>query len=329
VSTVIVHADAGLKEGWGHLRESFEIAKALRVRGVECLVVVPAEFPEAADEASKLGFAVAPLPASDWQAGGEPAQLLRLIGSSGARHLVCDLLKVEPAYAKGVGPAVEGWAVATELPEDEVGTLNFNNSLRPEHFPLGEGYRGAVARTVRGDVSQVLVCYGGADSQNVTGHTLELLRASVASENLRIVAVLGPLFGDEPAVRATVADYPVPVEVLGPLTPHELAQVAVESDIAITTSGGTMYEFCSLGLPCIVVPILAKHETNARVLEERGAVVRTSIHDKLTDAELTDAVRRLQPEAARQAIATAAQREIDGMGAVRIAERLCEEWGIG
>ena len=38
---VLVHADAGLREGWGHLRESFEIAKALRERAVDCLMVLP------------------------------------------------------------------------------------------------------------------------------------------------------------------------------------------------------------------------------------------------------------------------------------------------
>ena len=269
----------------------------------------------------------------DWQAGAPPKGLLALIESSRARFLICNLLKVEPAYAEAVQVAVDGWAVITELIDDEVATLNFNNSLQPEYIPLGASYRNVARRLVRPEVGQVLISYGGSDPQNVTGKTLRLLKTPFTNgflpANTRVVAVLGPLFRNTSDVKAAVAGYPLTVDVVGPLSPGELAQVALNSDIAITTSGGTMYEFCSLGLPSVVVPILNKHEANARVLEERGAVVRTSIHHRLTETELTGAVARVSPLATRQAMAVQAQKEIDGMGAVRIAERVCAEWRLG
>ena len=76
---VIIHADAGPLEGWGHLRESLEIAKALRARGADCLLVLPSGSPQASVEAEAQDFDVVTIPARDWQSGGPPDTLQRLI----------------------------------------------------------------------------------------------------------------------------------------------------------------------------------------------------------------------------------------------------------
>jgi spore coat polysaccharide biosynthesis predicted glycosyltransferase SpsG len=282
----LVHADAGQFEGWGHLRESLEVAKALRQRGVKSLVVVPAGVPGAAAEAENDGFDVAEVPPSDWQAGEAPIRVSNLLATRGIRYALCDLVKVPGAYARSMDASTKNWACITELPEDEVAPLNINISTSPEYVPMGGSFRGAHKHQINPTIRQVLICYGGSDPRNVTGKTLEWLRPSIANGTLagevRIKAILGPLFAHAEEVRSAARDYPVPVHVCGPLSPRELAQIALDSDIAVTTSGGTMYEFSALGLPSIVVPILPKHVVNARVLEERGVVVRTRLYDEVT-----------------------------------------------
>jgi spore coat polysaccharide biosynthesis predicted glycosyltransferase SpsG len=331
-NTIFIHADAGPIEGWGHLRESLEVARALRDRGGHCVLVLPEGISAAHEEARGGGFEVITIPPSDWQGGQSPEQVSEVFKSNPGAALVSNLVKVTPAYGKAIIESTRRWATITELPEDELAPINFNISKSPKYVPLSAAYRQAEPHVINDSVRQVLLCFGGSDPWNVTGKTLDLIRRNIENRRLssgyRIVVVLGPLFADEESISETAASYPVEIDLRKSLTPAELARAASQSDIAITTSGGTMYEFCALGLPCIVVPILSKHIVNAKVLEGQQAVIRTRQYGYVTAEEMTLSVESLSPVQRRSNISQAAQKEVDGMGASRIGEHLAKEWGI-
>lgn len=330
--TILIHADAGTLEGWGHLRESLAVARALRDRGGRCVLILPEGISAAHEEARADGFEVIAIPPLGWQQGQSPEQILGIFNSDPRAALVSDLVKVSPAYGSAIAESTHRWATITELPEDELAPINFNISKSPEYVPLNAAYRQAAAHVIQDGIRQVLVCFGGSDPRNVTGRTLDWIRGTIEKGRLpgfaRVIVVLGPLFADDESVRAKAADYPVEVDLRRSLTPTELAHAASESDIAITTSGGTMYEFCALGVPCVVVPILPKHIVNAKVLEERQVVLLTRQYDQVTAKEMAMAIEHISPRQMRANLSQAAQREIDGMGASRIADRLVKEWGI-
>ena len=330
---VLLHADAGVYEGWGHLSESLEIARALRERGAECRLVLPEGVPGAFVETENLGFRATALPAEEWQSGNRPEGLIELLKNGGARYLVGDLVKIRPAYSAALAESLDSWACITELPEDEIAPINFNIAASPEYMPLRKEFRNAKTHQIRGDVGQVLICFGGSDPFNVSTRTIELL--SVAAQNgnisseVRLNVVVGPLYPYKDQLSATVLGHPLQVRILGPLSHIDLLELARESDLAITTSGGTMYEFAALGLPSVVIPISPKHVANAKVLENRSVVLRTSMYDKVTAEEIVGIMERMNPQQTRKAMSKAGQREIDGFGATRIAERLFQEWDIG
>jgi spore coat polysaccharide biosynthesis predicted glycosyltransferase SpsG len=330
--TIFIHADAGTLEGWGHLRESLEVARALRDRGGHCVLVLPEGVPAAQEEARASGFEVIAIPISDWQENQSPEQILRVLESDPRAALVSDLVKLTPAYGNAIIESNHRWATITELVEDELAPINFNISKSPEYVPLSAPYRQASVHVIQDRVRQVLVCFGGSDPLNVTGKALEWIRTAIENGSLpsvcRIVVVLGPLFADHESVCATAAGYPVEVDLRMSLTPSELAHAASESDIAITTSGGTMYEFCALGVPCVVVPVLPKHISNAKVLEERQVILLTRQLDHVNVEEFTRSIDHISSGPMRARISLAAQREIDGMGASRIADHLAKEWGV-
>jgi spore coat polysaccharide biosynthesis predicted glycosyltransferase SpsG len=328
----MIHADAGPFEGWGHLRESIEIARALRDRGTQCLLALPSEQPEAQREVQDAGFAVALVPASDWQQGSFPARLMAVVEEQYATMVISDLVHVNAGYAQAMDQAKIKWATVTEIADEEVANINFNLCTSPEYVPLNSSYRKPASHVVRDNIRQILICYGGSDPRNVTGKTLNWLRAGLDTKELdasiSVVVVLGPLFTEAETILKQANEFPVDVVVRESILPAELADAAALSDIAITTSGGTMYEFSALGLPCVVVPILPKHVINAQVLERRGVVLRTDLHDRISALDLISAIQQLGPREKRAAMSYAAQHEIDGMGAARIADRLAEEWGL-
>lgn len=332
VTTVLIHADAGPKEGWGHLREALAVAKALRTSTTTCTFILPTESPDAAVEAEAEGFAVIKMPAIDWQSIEPSDQLIHLLEKPETPFLVCDLVRVSPGYAASVSNLCDSWAIVTELREDERADVNFNVSQSPQYMPLGPEYRRVAKRQTRSTVRRILINYGGSDPRNITSQTLEMLRPALTSgalpRDVGFIVVLGLLFEHADAVREVASSYPVPVEIVGPLSASEMVVEATRSDIAITTAGGTMYEFCALGLPCIIVPDHDKQQANAKVLADRGAVSMTSKLATLSNDELASAVRELLPMEPRQTMTDRAQEEIDGLGAERIAARLRQEWGI-
>lgn len=328
---VLLHADVGRDVGWGHFRECLSIGEALRARGVAAALLVPPGIPEADAEARRLGFAVEHLPEAAWKEAGSLG-LVAHLRARGPTYLVSDLFTLTAGYAAAVRPAVSGFANVTELSDEEHAPLNFNICREPRYMPLHARWRDAPQREVRDAVREVLVCFGGADPKNVTGLVLEMLRQGFERGDLprtfAIRTVVGPLFEHGDAVRALAGSFPVPLEVEGPVDPEALVERARSADLAITTGGGTMYEYCAQGTPSVVVPILDKMDRNAEVLERVGAVVRLARCDLLRAADLVAATRDLLPATGRRELSTAAQRAVDGRGAERIADALEKEWKL-
>ena len=328
---MVLHADVGRESGWGHFGECLTLAAALRRLRVEPAFLIPTREPAAARVLRSEGYRFHTAPRAWWQRR-DRVSLDRLFDRAAGSLVVADLVTLTADYARVAKKRTAGLAVITEHVAEERGALNFNISLCPELMPLHQVYQRPPQRRIKHAVGRVLVCFGGSDPKNCTGLTLEMLRQgferSLLPRTFRIDVVCGPLFKHARAIRAMIASYPVPVSVIGPLTPAMLARRARAADLAITTGGGTMYEFCATGLPSIVVPVLDKMTANAGVLAKRGAVVVTARADRLASEGLVDAVRSLLAPPARRRIAAAARSTVDGGGADRMAAGLVKRWPL-
>ncbi len=331
-SEILLHADVGQQEGWGHFRECLAVARALERRGIKAGFLIPSESQAAQGCVEQQGYPLYTLPALSWQNSKASQEILGLIDEKKPPFLIANLVEVSSEYAKVMSRATQGWAVITEHTDQEWAPVNFNISVNPELIPLDEAFCDSPVRVVREDVRELLICFGGTDPKNICGLVLEMLRQGFETGTLpneiEVTAVLGPLFRHVAVVQTMKDTYPVKLDVIGPLDSKELAEVATRADLAITTGGDTMYEFCALGLPSIVVPVLEKMEANAKVLSEKGAVWQTARADRLTLQELNGALNRLLDSRYRHAMAGAAQNAVDGQGAERIVARLVEEWEL-
>ncbi len=329
---ILLHADVGQKEGWGHFRECLAVARALERRGIRIGFLIPSESQAAQEHVGQQGYPLYTLPALSWQNSKVSEEFLGLIDEKKPPVLIANLVEVSSQYAKVMSRVMQGWAIITEHTDQERAPVNFNISVNPELIPLDEAFCGSPPRAIRDKVRELLVCFGGADPKNICGLVLEMLRQGFETGTLpneiRVTAVLGPLFGHVAVVQTMKARYPALLDVIGPLDSRELAEVATRADLAITTGGDTMYEFCALGLPSIVVPVLEKMEANAKVLSEKWAVWQTVKVDLLTPQELNDALNQLLDSRFRHAMSRAAQNAVDGRGAERIVARLVEEWEL-
>ena len=324
----IFHSDAGSEAGMGHMQECLSVAEVLIKSNVEIAFIVPQESRQAQEEVTSRGHRVYPISEKDWQEG--KAQQIEGIVKKRSAFVVSNLVACKPSYAELVGSVAKGWATITEHREEELAPVNFNISLSPELVPLSQVWTTAKNVNVRETVSRILINFGGSDPRNITALSLELLRQGLVGGNIyqefSVDVVLGPLFEHSQMIGELAETYPRQVNVCGPLDQGELCKLALAADLAITAGGGTMYEFCSIGLPCIVLPVLDKNRLNADVLASRGAVLLTERVDHLTAARFVSSLGSLLVKQRRQQYSRNARRAVDGLGSQRIATELMEQW---
>lgn len=318
MSRLILHADVGREEGWGHFRELLSVATILRARGIESTFAVPTSAKQARQELKKERYAA--LPADRYRQWAPGC------------CVVSDLIRYPADYVRFIRKEAVGWAIITEHEYEELASINFNICREPEFMPLHGQYRDCPPKKINDDLKKIFVCFGGADPKNTTGLVLEFLRQGFERAQLprdvSLTVLLGPLFEHASAVKAMIKTYPVPMKVSGPVGPKIVARMALESDLTLTTGGGTMYEFCALGVPSIIIPILDKMDANARVVEKRLAVVRTPRVDRLSAEELIGTIKPFWSAKRRKVISRRSQKAIDGRGAERIADKLLKAWRL-
>ncbi|HDM8154677.1 TPA: UDP-2,4-diacetamido-2,4,6-trideoxy-beta-L-altropyranose hydrolase [Vibrio harveyi] len=98
----------------------------------------------------------------------------------------------------------------------------------------------------------LIVFMGGGDEPNFTGKILEALIEKGKQHDLRIDVVVGPINRHKEALEELIKHFP-----FGRLLydPKNIAELYLNSKIAIGAPGGSTWERCSLGVPSILIAI--------------------------------------------------------------------------
>jgi UDP-2,4-diacetamido-2,4,6-trideoxy-beta-L-altropyranose hydrolase len=140
--------------------------------------------------------------------------------------------------------------------------------LRPEFERLRSR---SLKRRIKPELKRLLITLGGIDKENITEQVLSSVEASDLPKDLIITVVMGQNAPWISRVRAKAREIACPIKVFEGV--KNMAQLMMESDLAIGAAGSAAWERCCLGLPTIQL-ILAKNQIEiARALELKGAVI--------------------------------------------------------
>ncbi len=186
--------------------------------------------------------------------------------------------------------------------------------LRPEYA----AYRQTQAPRT-GEVRRVLVFFGGIDRQNATGKTLEVL-STPQFESLAVDVVLGATNPHRAMVAQQVAQRPH--TVLHNPRPH-LADLIAQADLAVGAGGTTTWERLCLGLPTLVASIADNQVSACQALQDRGLIEYLGATETVDVEQLRSAIDSLvQCPLRLLEMADRARLQVDGLGAMRVAEAL-------
>lgn len=142
-----------------------------------------------------------------------------------------------------------------------------------------------------GPLRRLLVSFGATDPTDETVKALKVLR-SLGLSDLR-VDVMAPSSGHNDRVAAIARDMPG-VRVHG--WTDAMAQLMVESDLALGAGGSSSWERCYLGLPSVTVIVAENQRHATRALADAGATVAVDGRSGAVEAELADALKHFAKE---------------------------------
>ncbi len=327
--TAFFRCDGGARIGTGHVMRCLTLADFLAAQGWSCSFVVSEETPKAVPALSGRGYPVLieGTPAARACRGdlivvdhyGLDVTYERALRSRFSKILViddladrahdCDFL-LDQTYGRDPGD------YKSLVPDHCKRLCGAEYALlRPEFAALR---RESLARrdAQNSKVERILISFGGADPDNVTGAALSAIMAAKMSSppSIDIDVVAGSANLHFEALEAQAAQM-APHRVTLHRHVGDMARMMADADLAIGAGGTTSWERCCLGLPALLVEIADNQRFVAQALAQAGAVVSAGRADAPDFGAFS--VLLSSPEKVRR-MQAAAQGVCDGRGAARV-----------
>ncbi len=139
--------------------------------------------------------------------------------------------------------------------------------LRPEFSALRDE---SLKRRDSFELKTILVNLGGVDQFNHTASILIELNDFPLPADIKIVVVLGATCPNIASVKAAAVNSPFEVEVKVGVS--NMAELMLNSDLAIGAAGSTTWERFALGLPSILVSIASNQDAALEALTANGHI---------------------------------------------------------
>lgn len=335
-----IRADANSEIGTGHVMRCLCVAGELKELGAQVCFLVSDERSVPLLEAKGQEFRV--LNSDYRRPEGELETLEALFRQQGGDFFLADGYFVTGEYFRRVRRHMPAGylddMVRRDLPLDLL--VNYNIFAGRELYgelpdvsrmllgcayaPLRREFRGREYR-VRRQAARVLVTTGGADQYNLAGRFVEAALAVEETAKLKYDIVSGAYnvhLEELRRLEAGCGNVSVKSGV------KDMAELMLDSDMAVTAGGSTMYEISAIGVPMICFSFVDNQREIVEGFKKEDAVFFGGNYLLQGDGMLGVAAEKLAelalcPEL-REGYSQRQRRVTDGRGAERIAAAIME-----
>lgn len=227
-------------------------------------------------------------------------------------------------YAAGAVRGGAAGADAVRADEAGAGDVCGGYLLGTEYAPLRSEFEG-IDYSVREKAETVLITTGGSDQYNLAGRLLKKALADPRAAALRYLVVSGA-YNMHLQELKELEDTHENVRICCNVS--NMSQLMRESDIAVSAGGSTMYELSAVGVPVICFSFVENQERIVRGFAEKNLTCFSGDYLRQGEAMLDEVVSNINRLAAdfhlRRSLSAGLRQVVDGRGAMRIAEKLCE-----
>lgn len=172
------------------------------------------------------------------------------------------------------------------------------------------------------NINTILLSLGGTDSENITEKILCLLETTHLTDTTVINLIVGPNNPNRTSLELKSKSSRFRCDLHFSVT--NMAELMVQSDLAIGAAGSSAWERCVLSLPSINITLADNQKTIATKLDDIGVAMSLGEPKALTSTCLAKAINNCQTN--YQIMVKKAGDLVDGIGASRVAFSLFTTW---
>lgn len=152
------------------------------------------------------------------------------------------------------------------------------------YFCLRDEFLAAHRNTFKKTPKEVLISFGGTDSDNFTGNTLETLFPLCLASGIRIAVIVGPGYEHKNALKKridelnTLAFEQLPDAIAFSHATNVISRYMEKADFAICSAGRTVYELTYMRIPAIVMAHHAREDMHAFARPRNGFLYLGIMH---------------------------------------------------
>jgi len=173
-------------------------------------------------------------------------------------------------------------------------------------------------------VDNIFISFGAGDKNNITPSILELLdeyfKQSKSYELPILNVVIGPVYSNIDKIIEKVMKIKLETKLI--INCSDLSSIMKESDLAISSVGGTIYELLSLKVPVLGVLQSVDQEKVAEYLDENKCIINLGYIDQLKPQNFFLSLDQIYLSEERLNMLKATSKLIDGKGAQRCAKEI-------
>ena len=213
-------------------------------------------------------------------------------------------------YPKGF--ILNGAILAEQVPYPKRKEITY--LLGAKYAPLRKEFWDVPSKPIRDNLETAMITSGGADIHNVTPKVLNLL-TDVCPEMLKKV-IIGKSFQNTAEIEGLMDSS---TELIYYPDAAEMRKVMLESDIAISAGGQTLYELARIGVPTIGICMAENQLQNIEGWRKSGFLKYVGWYsDENLEQRLKSSLRYLASKRVRMHISEIGRKVIDGQGYKRI-----------
>jgi len=221
-------------------------------------------------------------------------------------------------YPRGI--IVNGSIYAEELDYPNRDGIAYR--LGTKYIPLRKEFWEVREKKIKEKVESVMITFGGNDMRNITPKILRLLRENYP--NLKKSVIIGKAFQNINEIEREIDKN---VNLIYYPDAEKMKEIMLESDIAISASGQTLYELARVGVPIIGVCIAENQLENVKRWERAGFLEYAGWH-KESDLikKIENSIRHLKDRNVRKSASKKGRRIVDGKGSLRVVKSILFNW---
>ena len=172
-------------------------------------------------------------------------------------------------------------------------------------------------KKIRNKVEKILIMFGGTDNNNLTLKILKIIKETIY--NQEIIIVIGPLNPFLTEIKSYIEEEKISAKII--YSPKELADIYLDTDVAISAGGTSVYELALFGIPNIIITIANNQVRIAEELDSKNISIYTGKIEEFNEELFKEKFKELLTnDDLRKKISKNAKKLVDGKGKNRIVD---------